>query len=67
MKNVIWAVFASWTYLNANDVEVIGYLFEIWDRGQTINIAVNFPILGETENIENTDLVAEGLASLEFR
>ena len=66
-KNGIWAVYAVWTYLNDHNVELISYFYEIWDRGQAINIAVVYPIVGETENFENTDLVGRGLASLEFR
>ncbi len=63
----VWAIYASYTYENRNSVESLIQLFEIWDDGKAIDLAINFPMSGdEIEDNTNAQLVDETLRSIEI-
>ena len=63
----VWAIYASYTYENRNGVECLIQLFEIWDDGKAIDLAINFPMSGdEIEDNTNAQLVDETLRSIEI-
>jgi hypothetical protein len=63
----VWAIYASYTYENRNGVECLIQLFEIWDDGKAIDLAINFPMSGdEIEDNANAQLVDEALKSIEI-
>ena len=63
----VWAIYASYTYENRNSVECLIQLFEIWDDGKAIDLAINFPMSGdEIEDNTNAQLVDEALKSIEI-
>jgi hypothetical protein len=66
--NGVWAIYASYTYENRNGVECLIQLFEIWDDGKAIDLAINFPMSGdEIEDYTNAQLVDEALKSIEIK
>ena len=63
----VWAIYASYTYENRDGVECLIQLFEIWDDGKAIDLAINFPMSGnEIEDYTNAQLVDEALKSIEI-
>ena len=50
-----------------NGVDMLVQFFEVWDRGQTINFVINFPLMDERRNDGNIELIGKALDSITLR